>query len=664
MRENKTKEKEGLKSYGSRIRALMEPTVKRPLFMVCMESLILTIILVVLYTNLSVKDNAKIYNQQISAVMEGKVQMIESVAAGINSGKLVEYEDILAYVDAMVDMDEQVSAVYSCYDENVTVMSGGWQPPDDFVVTEREWYKEAQAHPDQVYISDPYVDIQSGGICITLSKATYKNGKVAGVVGMDMYMDNLKSLIEESYDGGSYVFLTTKDGTILVHPSKKLSLNVDNSTTLETALKGKYKSLMKADLKTKVISDYKGGLKLMVSDSSDVTGWKVVSVKPVTFVLVLSVILVLIYCAIYFISVGISMKKCLKRIVPLFRPLETISNKVSEISNGNLEVQFDEEKVTTEIELLTNSLNETVQSLKYYISSISDIVTAISEKDLTSTIDGEYKGSYVQIKDSLEVILANLNQVFGQIEHQSETVVEYAIELEKTTSNVAQSASEENYSIMELSKNMGLLTEQTRNIAQNANDVKNTAQVTNQHLLSGSTEMEHLLQAINIIEECYEKIATFVNTIDSISDQTNLLSLNASIEAARAGESGKGFAVVADEISNLAYASLEASQKIEQVIEESKEAVAKGKELAELTFSTLQTGIKDAEKSKEQITEIASYVSSQQGAIEQINASIKKLAANVESNAACAEENAAISEQLIQCSEVLKDTVNEFQLNR
>ena len=134
----------------------------------------------------------------------------------------------------------------------------------------------------------------------------------------------------------------------------------------------------------------------------------------------------------------------MKRISPWFKPIETISNKVSEISNGNLDVVFDEEKITTEIELLTDSLNETVKSLKYYISSISEIVTAISQKDLTSTIDGEFKGAYVQIKNSLEVILTTLNQSFGQIDTRSDTVVEYAKELEKTTSSVAQSASEQN----------------------------------------------------------------------------------------------------------------------------------------------------------------------------------------------------------------------------
>ena len=137
---SKKKSKKGmsevLEGYGSRIRKLLRPTIRRPLFIVCMESLVIAVILVMLYTNLSVKSNAQIFTEEISAVMQGKIGMIESIAAGINSGKLVDKSDILAYVDAMGALDKQISAVYSCYDENITIMSGGWEPPEDFIVTE------------------------------------------------------------------------------------------------------------------------------------------------------------------------------------------------------------------------------------------------------------------------------------------------------------------------------------------------------------------------------------------------------------------------------------------------------------------------------------------------------------------------------------------------
>lgn len=202
---NKNKKEMKKESLSSRIGHSVIKTLRRVLSIVCLESFILGGILVVAYNLKENKSASKEYTGEIDRAMQSKVSMLEAVASGISSGTLTERDDIQNYVDSMVEMDDQISAVYSCYDENITVMSGGWQPPEDFVVMEREWYKKAQEEPDKVYISEPYVDIQSGGICITLSKATYNNGKVAGVVGMDMYMDNLVSLIEESYSSGRYV---------------------------------------------------------------------------------------------------------------------------------------------------------------------------------------------------------------------------------------------------------------------------------------------------------------------------------------------------------------------------------------------------------------------------------------------------------------------------
>ncbi|HBA69444.1 MAG TPA: hypothetical protein DCZ40_08825 [Lachnospiraceae bacterium] len=76
-----------------------------------------------------------------------------------------------------------------------------------------------------------------------------------------------------------------------------------------------------------------------------------------------------------------------------------------------------------------------------------------------------------------------------------------------------------------------------------------------------------LVENINDVQECSSAIQGFIDTINSIAKQTNLLSLNASIEAARAGENGKGFAVVAEEIRKLADESMQAGKNIKKIVE-------------------------------------------------------------------------------------------------
>ena len=659
MKKEKIK-KEGL---SGKIGRTFAGILRRTLIIVCLESVIVGSIFAVLYTLQGNRSSAREYTMEIDRAMQSKVSMLEAIDPESAAGLLMTRGAILSYVDSMVAMDEQISAVYSCYDENVTIMSGGWQPPEDFIVTEREWYKGAQKNPEKVYISDPYVDEQSGGICITLSKATYRDDKVAGVVGMDMYMDNLVSLIEKSYTASSYVFLTTADGTILVHPNEEYALKVDSTSTVQDVNSGRYQPFIKTNLSTRLFADYKGGFKFGIGNTSEVTGWKVVSVKPLYTILFFFPLVIILNVVIYFVAMAIARRNMSEKVSVLFQPLESISGKMNRIEEGDLSVVFDEEKNSTEIEKLTDSLNGTIESLKFTINSISEMVTAISDKDLTVTIEGEFKGSYIQIKEALESIVKSLNESFRQMKGGAEHVMDFADQLENTTEDVARSASAQNESVSSVSKEMARLTEQTKQITERAVNVRDAAETTKAHLEEGNREMAELVNAMNSIDQCYSEIAEFVGEIQNIASQTNLLSLNASIEAARAGEAGKGFAVVAGEINTLAESSEKASESINRLIEESKSAVFTGKELVAATSETIQEGMDDSVRSKQHIDEIVEFVESQQKAIEEINDELKEIAAMVENNAASAEENTAISQRLSECAQKLKQTADSFTLD-
>lgn len=659
---NEMLERESKEGLSGRIGSMFIKVLRRALIIVCLESILIGAVFSNMYTLNDNHSSAVEYTEEIDRAMQSKVSMLEAIAAGISSGTLTDMDDVQAYVDSMAAMDAQISAVYSCYDENVTVMSGGWQPPEDFIVMERDWYKGAQADPEKVYISEPYVDLQTGGICITLSKATYCDGKVAGVVGMDMYMDNLVSLIEESYAASSYVFLTTADGTILVHPNDEYSLSVDSSATLQEANGGRYQPLIEGNMVTKLLLDYQGGLKFGIGSTSTVTGWKVISVKPLYTILLLLALIIGLNLLIYFVMTAVTRKDVHAKISVLFQPLESISGKMTQVAEGNLSVVFDEERNSLEIEKLTDSINETIESLKFYMDRISGTVTAISNKNLSVTIDGEFKGSYVQIKDALESIVSNLNESFKQISREAESVLDFADKLGKTTESVAQSASMQNESVANVSEDIERLTEQTKQITERAIFIRDTAQITKEHLETGNREMDELVSAMESIGKCYGEIAGFVGTINDIAAQTNLLSLNASIEAARAGEAGKGFAVVAGEISALAASSAQASENIDKLIAESLSAVSTGKELVTATSATIQQGMDDSVQSKQRIDEIVELVEKQQRAIEDVNEELKEVAESVENNAASAEENTAISQQLNECAHSLKQMAASFTL--
>lgn len=658
-----------LQKLSSNVNKRANQSIKRIIFGLCFLAGIAMLAIVMTYT---IKDNSKqvkLYGSQIDNKMSEKVAFINTVAAGATSG--TAKSDYYAYVDTMVKQYDDVSAVYVCVKQDkviykdgiMTYMSGGWVPGNDFIVSERSWYKGA-LDTDGVYVSEPYVDEQSGNICITLSKAVYSNGKAIGVVGMDMYMDDLVTLIEGSYNGGNYVFLTSAQGTILTHPNEKFKLTADTSTTVSDALNGRYKSVCEKELKTKLIMDYSGGLKFAISNHSKTTGWNVVAVISLTWI-ILIVVLVAVLAIVFGIVIGrLAKKQLINGISPMFAPLEDLASNVSKISNGELDYSFYVDEHSQEVNALSVALNDTMKGLQHYISEITNTVTAISEKNLNFTVDGEYTGDYEKIKDALINIVNVLNDSFAEINEQAATVLQYSDNLADTSESVAESATLQSESVMNASKEMKNLTDNMEKIASFASSIKENIDNTNVSLNLGNEEMRELVKAMEEIASCYDEIAGFVSEINAIASQTNLLALNASIEAARAGESGRGFAVVADEIGALSGSSSKSSAKISDAISRSLQSVEKGKELVTKTEKTISDSVNYSAENTQMVEKIVDFVETQRVSASEISASLNTISEMVESNAASAQENSAISTHLGDCAKGLMDTIAQFQLKK
>ncbi|MDE6627473.1 MAG: hypothetical protein K2K56_14045, partial [Lachnospiraceae bacterium] len=314
-------------------------SIRRIIFGLCLLAGISVLAIIISYT---IKDNSKqvqLYSSQIDNTMSEKIAFINTVAAGASSGN--SDLDYYAYVDAMVEQYDDVSAVYVCVKQDgvvysdgiMTYMSGGWLPGEDFVVSERAWYSGA-VNTQGVYVTEPYVDEQSGNICITLSKAIYSGDSIIGVAGMDMYMDDLVTLIENSYNGGNYVFLVSKEGIILTHPDKDIALNTEKGTAISDALNGKYNSVYEKKLATRLIWDYSGGLKFAICNVSETTEWNVIAVISLTWIIAV-IVLIIILTVVLGVVLGQWAKRQLNNgISPMFSPLEELAANVSKISEG------------------------------------------------------------------------------------------------------------------------------------------------------------------------------------------------------------------------------------------------------------------------------------------------------------------------------------------
>jgi methyl-accepting chemotaxis protein len=197
-----------------------------------------------------------------------------------------------------------------------------------------------------------------------------------------------------------------------------------------------------------------------------------------------------------------------------------------------------------------------------------------------SKMSQDQAASMEEASAALEENLASMDQIADRSEMQSQNVDQNAAKMEQMTSEAEGSYKE-------------------------AIKVNNLMTTTAESARLGEQDLEKMVSEMQNIKNSTSKIADIIKIISDISEQVNLLSLNAAIEAARAGEHGRGFAVVADEISKLAEETAQSAKNITRLVSEGNSQVDAGTGIVNRTAQTFQKIIESIDAMKTTISKFS-----------------------------------------------------------
>lgn len=500
----------------------------------------------------------------------------------------------------------------------------------DFDPRTRDWYKDAMASPDEVIISEPHETASTGDWVVTISKKLANN---QGVFATNLNLEALHEVVTTITIGKEgYPVVLSDGGAVVAHPTLATGQDVTEEewakqlTTLndETFMYQLDKQNTEVFAHVNELTKWHVGGMMFTKEVNE-------AVAPILKVILLILVLSLVVLGVYVYYI----------IRSIVKPLRNMTDVAEVMSEGDLRHEL-EVRTRDEIGILSRAFNGMSDMLASIIDHIQDKSSSIlaASEELTATTEDSTK--------AVERIASSMARI-------QEGMDEQAARIQKSVA-----------AMQSVSEDIQIIYEHTNKVTNDATTAENTADVGHNIVLSTEQQMRkidgiitELSSDISTVNDYATQINEIVNVITSISEQTNLLALNAAIEAARAGEHGKGFAVVADEVRKLAEQTNQSTIEVQDIVNAIQRESTRSVASMQRTSGEVAKGLDMFMQTEHNFMEVKQFIEAINQQLDAVLANSQKIAASSDSVVDDMEEVARISDASVSEMETIAEATEE-----